>query len=268
MIQQPELGKKIADCRKAKGLTQEELAENCNINVRTLQRIESEEVTPRAYNVKLIFEALEIDYDNSLNSSDVGFKDLFYRRLEQFKIWFIDLFNLKTNTMKKISILTTMLAAVAFGIFAISTKVKANNAGNNEKVNISVETFSNSDLRFYDFSCHGCMEKKGLIIGRDISFTLAGVKVKNIRLIAIDKETREFDALFVEGKFLERKVTAKYPKEWLIDGSLQFSADMIDETDSQIILRGNAKLYDLNDIDNPEDDESIETDEIIISLID
>jgi transcriptional regulator with XRE-family HTH domain len=36
MIQQPELGEKIADYRKAKELTQEELVEKCNLSVRTL----------------------------------------------------------------------------------------------------------------------------------------------------------------------------------------------------------------------------------------
>jgi len=46
MIQQPELGKKIADFRKSKGFTQEELVEKCNLSVRTLQRIEVGEVTP------------------------------------------------------------------------------------------------------------------------------------------------------------------------------------------------------------------------------
>ena len=35
----PNLGKKMAELRKAKGFTQEELAEKCNINVRTLQMI-------------------------------------------------------------------------------------------------------------------------------------------------------------------------------------------------------------------------------------
>ena len=67
MIQQPELGKKIADLRKAKGLTQEDLVEKCNINVRTLQRIESGEVTPRTYTIRLIFEALDISFDKSLD---------------------------------------------------------------------------------------------------------------------------------------------------------------------------------------------------------
>ena len=267
MIQQPELGKRIADCRKEKGLTQEELALKCNLDVRTLQRIESARVMPRAYNIRMIFEALEISDDNSLNSSNRRFRDVFLRKLEQFKIWFIDLFNFKTNTMKKISILATMVVVIAFGALAVSSKVNAHVAANDGQEQYTAENFSNSDLRFYDFSCYGCMEKKGLIIGRDISFTLAGVKVKNIRLIAIDKETREFDALFVEGKFLERKLTVEYPGEWLIDGSLRYSADMIDETEKEIILRGHAKVYDINDVDNPGDDESIETDEIIITLI-
>ena len=34
-MQQPELGKKILELRKANGLTQEDLVARCNINVRT-----------------------------------------------------------------------------------------------------------------------------------------------------------------------------------------------------------------------------------------
>lgn len=62
-MKQPELGKKITELRKAKGLTQEELVEKCNISVRTIQRIESGEVTPRSYTVKTILAALEFDLD-------------------------------------------------------------------------------------------------------------------------------------------------------------------------------------------------------------
>jgi transcriptional regulator with XRE-family HTH domain len=60
-MKQPELGKKISELRKDKGLTQEELVDKCNISVRTLQRIESGEVTPRSYTVKTILAALEYD---------------------------------------------------------------------------------------------------------------------------------------------------------------------------------------------------------------
>ena len=67
-MKQPELGKKISEMRKAKGLTQEELVEMCNLNVRTIQRIEAGEVTPRSYTIKALFEALgvaELDFKDS-----------------------------------------------------------------------------------------------------------------------------------------------------------------------------------------------------------
>ncbi len=260
MIQQPELGKKIADLRKAKGLTQEELVEKCNLNVRTLQRIESGEATPRTYTLRLIFGALEYPFDKSND------KGLILRWLEQFYISFIDLFNLKTNTMKKISILTVMTAVIILGIFAVNTRLSAQDSNSPKGDEEIIENASNSELPFFDFSCYGCMEQKGLLIGRDMTFKLRGVKVKNVRLMAIDKETEEFNSLFIKGQFFENKVVTEYPKDWLIDGSLQYSANKVDKSDNQIILKGNAKVYDLNDKNNPDDDESIEAKEIIINL--
>ena len=62
-MKQPALGKKIFDLRKQKGLTQEELVEKCNISVRTIQRIEAGETTPRSFTVKTILEALEADFN-------------------------------------------------------------------------------------------------------------------------------------------------------------------------------------------------------------
>ena len=68
IMKQPELGRKISELRTAKGLTQEELVEKCNISVRTIQRIEAGEVTPRSYTVKTILAAL--DYDLSKIADD------------------------------------------------------------------------------------------------------------------------------------------------------------------------------------------------------
>lgn len=65
-MQQPQLGIKIQEWRKAKGMTQEELVEKCNINVRTIQRIEAGEVTPRSYTVKAILEALGVEKELSI----------------------------------------------------------------------------------------------------------------------------------------------------------------------------------------------------------
>jgi transcriptional regulator with XRE-family HTH domain len=69
-MKQPELGKKITELRKDKGLTQEELVDKCNISVRTLQRIEAGEVTPRSYTVKTILAALEYDLNKMSDLDD------------------------------------------------------------------------------------------------------------------------------------------------------------------------------------------------------
>lgn len=89
-MKQPELGKKIIELRKSKGLTQEELVEKCNINVRTLQRIESGEVTPRSYTIKIIFKALDCNiYDStteqSARLSTSGLKGIFDFKTNKFK---------------------------------------------------------------------------------------------------------------------------------------------------------------------------------------
>ena len=62
-MKQPELGKRILELRKSKGFTQEELVEKCNINVRTIQRIEAGEVSPRNFTLRTILEALGVDAD-------------------------------------------------------------------------------------------------------------------------------------------------------------------------------------------------------------
>jgi len=57
-MKQPELGKKLAELRQEKNMTQEELVDACNVSVRTIQRIESGEVTPRISTVKILLSAL------------------------------------------------------------------------------------------------------------------------------------------------------------------------------------------------------------------
>lgn len=62
VMKQPELGQTIARLRQSKGLTQEELVEKCNISIRTIQRIEAGDVTPRSYTIKALFSALDYEY--------------------------------------------------------------------------------------------------------------------------------------------------------------------------------------------------------------
>lgn len=60
-MKQPDLGQKVSELRKEKGLTQEQLAEYCEVTPRTIQRIESGEVEPRAFTRNSLSNALDFD---------------------------------------------------------------------------------------------------------------------------------------------------------------------------------------------------------------
>lgn len=74
------IAKKISETRKIKGLTQEELAEQAKINIRTIQRIENSESEPRGKTLNLICDVLEIDStelilnQNSSKEKSIGTK--------------------------------------------------------------------------------------------------------------------------------------------------------------------------------------------------
>jgi uncharacterized Tic20 family protein len=70
-MNQPDLGLKVTELRQGKGFTQEQLAEKCEVSPRTIQRIESGEVDPRAYTMQCLSEALDFDFmkDNTSNEN-------------------------------------------------------------------------------------------------------------------------------------------------------------------------------------------------------
>ena len=53
-------GLKIKETRIKRGMSQEELADLAKVNLRTIQRIENDETTPRDKTLKLIYDALDI----------------------------------------------------------------------------------------------------------------------------------------------------------------------------------------------------------------
>jgi len=125
-MKQPELGRKIAELRKVKGLTQEELVSKCNITVRTLQRIESGIGTPRSYTIKILFTALDYNiYNFSQRDSEKKAHTFFRDKVLQLYKYVIDLFNLKTNTMKKISILSATAFILCLGLFFLCSEINA-----------------------------------------------------------------------------------------------------------------------------------------------
>ena len=66
------IGQYIKEKRIQKGMTQEELAANTDISIRTIQRIENDEVDPRIFTLQTIAAVLEISYDEliTINKSD------------------------------------------------------------------------------------------------------------------------------------------------------------------------------------------------------
>ena len=226
MIQQPELGKKIADLRKAKGLTQEELIEICNLSVRTLQRIEAGEVTPRTYTLKLIFEALELNHDNFFETSLGSGKGLKSKWLEQFYISFIDLFNLKTKTMKKITILSVVVFTVVFGISSLTSKTFAQSDSKVKKIIEKQNTnfknwFNNGDIESLVklYRNDACLISRGCGIDfikayyevESKRFTFTEITITSVSVsgtLAVEKGT--WKAILNSGE----KIGGEYLSEW------------------------------------------------------
>jgi transcriptional regulator with XRE-family HTH domain len=135
-----DFGKKIIEVRNSKGLTQDEVAEKCNVTVRTIQRIESGTVKPRAFTMKIISEVLGFDFFETPNTGyDVDIK---VKNSNRKDLLFLikDLFNLKTNAMKKISILATSSLIIGLAVFIFVSESKAqSNSGNELSSSINVE---------------------------------------------------------------------------------------------------------------------------------
>ncbi len=64
-----DLGSRLTEFRKAKGLSQETLAEEAGISLRTLQRIEKEGTNPHGDTLKRIAEVLDISIDELVDHS-------------------------------------------------------------------------------------------------------------------------------------------------------------------------------------------------------
>jgi transcriptional regulator with XRE-family HTH domain len=125
-----DFGTKLIEVRKAKGLTQDEVAEKCKITVRTIQRIESGLVMPRAFTIKVICETLGFDFFEASNTGYEALTESQNSNLENHKVlWYLkDLFNLKTNAMKKISVLSISLLMIGFlFVFIVETKAQSEN---------------------------------------------------------------------------------------------------------------------------------------------
>jgi len=138
-----DFGQKLIEVRKAKGLTQQDVAERSQVTIRTIQRIESGIVTPRASTIKIISESLGFDFFEPSNTGYDVIKENHNSKLKYHNLlWYLtDLFNLKTQAMKKISILST----TAFLIVYLFVSVINVQAQTDESINQSLIIQLNED---------------------------------------------------------------------------------------------------------------------------
>jgi transcriptional regulator with XRE-family HTH domain len=65
-----EFGEKLKTIRTSSNLSQKELSEQTGLTLRTIQRIENNEVKPSLYSLKVIGEALNTDLSDFVKKSD------------------------------------------------------------------------------------------------------------------------------------------------------------------------------------------------------
>jgi hypothetical protein len=110
----------------------------------------------------------------------------------------------------------------------------------------------------------GTFIDNGAIICRDVKIAGNGVNAF-FRLVKLDERTGEFNSNFVKGRFYKNKAEVVCTKLKIVkynpNGWIYYSANKVDSIDSQIILKGNAKLFTLNN------DQYIDADEIIIDIV-
>lgn len=227
-MNQPELGKTISELRKAKGLTQDELVIMCNLSVRTLQRIESGEVTPRSYTIKTIFKALDYNIYEIIQSEEKEIpkelkSDLSW--LEQILKYVFDLFNLKTKTMKKLLILSS------FTIFMVFLFTGLTNA----------QTVDNSTLVGKWQLCDGS--------GNLVKSGNARVKIittESFTVTQINQDQKTFSTIFIGSYSLKNGVyteTITYATDQLHSYVGQINSFNIELKGDQLSLKGIGNPY-------------------------
>lgn len=177
------------------------------------------------------------------------------------KIWAFAAYLTKTNG-KELILSFPLLSAIVLGVVGLVSEIKAEK-GDKVFVQATDNTQKKEQLKsretvFSDFTAYGCFEENDDLIGRDIKFRLNGVNV-NVKLIKLNKKTREFNSTFVKGTLYQNKVEVIVTEDEINDHLVRYSADNVEKTNDKILLKGNALL-------TSNQNDSIKAEEIIISL--
>jgi len=130
-MKQPDLGTLVSELRNQKGLTQEKLAEYCEVSTRTIQRIEQGEVEPRSFTLNSLSNILEFDFNSEQKDETIWLAALHLSTMVCIVIIPLLIWSWKKSRNHKIEqqgrlvlnfqiTMTLVLFALALGLFLLS----------------------------------------------------------------------------------------------------------------------------------------------------
>ena len=115
-MNQERIGKFIFDCRKKKGLTQEELAEKLGVTSKSISRWENGNTMPDYSLLKDLCSELDINVNELLSGEKIKESDYMIKAEDNF----IELKKKVDTTLKIVKIVTTVCSIVLIGVFILN----------------------------------------------------------------------------------------------------------------------------------------------------
>ena len=116
-----EFGTRLKEIRTCLNISQKELSEKTRLTLRTIQRIENNEVKPSLHSIKVISEALEIESSELIEKSDIKP----YEFNLTFKITDMNQFLNDLKTLVKTHWKTILIIFLVIYLFSSYTDIKS-----------------------------------------------------------------------------------------------------------------------------------------------
>ena len=116
-----EFGTRLKEIRTCLNISQKELSEKTRLTLRTIQRIENNEVKPSLHSIKVISEALEIKSSELIEKSDIKP----YEFNLTFKITDMNQFLNDLKTLVKTHWKTILIIVLVIYLFSSYTDIKS-----------------------------------------------------------------------------------------------------------------------------------------------
>lgn len=217
------IGRRIKEIRISQGLTQDELSEKSGIAVRTIQRIENDQVTPSIYSIKAIGAALDVDLnlnETVLDSKDTKFEIKLV--ISNFSNLIVDI---KTLINRNWKILLALFVSLLITIFYKDSKLFLVDVFDNTFISISTTNCGSEnecDIEVVKKNEKGSIVWKHVIGGT--SYDMAGqvIRTKEGDYIVVGSTSSfgkgNYDVLIVkvssEGEILWQKTYGEFLNDY------------------------------------------------------